>query len=199
MRVRRERDLVLLHHHPLEQAPGRELLPANPHVVLPDEALAAGPPHGDPVRPRRRDEASDPAVARALAFVAYDDAAAQIRDVDGVGDVVVAGDVVLVLGRADLRLLGADAASRELADVKQVRDQLLLQPAVHAVRRGAVPRVERPRSRDRAQERRRRQHQDPDLYRRDRQVPLPCDAPPEAAANAVLAGFLGVIVRLVRC
>ena len=138
VRVRWEGDLVLLHHHPvineqppnrqqvyqpttsnftdgasfvhtpLEQAPRRELLPANPHVVLPDEALAAGPPHGHPVAPRRRDEAGNPAVARALALVAYEDAAAQIRDVDGVRDVVVAGHVVLVLGRAYLHLLGVD-------------------------------------------------------------------------------------------
>jgi len=191
-------------HTPLEQAPGRELLPANPHVVLPDEALAAGPSHGNPVAPWWRDEASDPAVARALAVVAYEDAGAQIRDVDGVRDVVVAGHVVLVLGRAHLRLLGADAAARELADVEQVRDQLLLQPAVPAVRggggcarRGAAPRVERPRPRDRAHERRRGQQQDPDLHRRGREVPLP-RAAPAAAANAVLAGLLGVVVRLVR-
>ena len=39
---------------------------------------------------------------------------------DGVRDVVVAGHVVLVLGRAYLRLLGTDAAAHELADVEQV-------------------------------------------------------------------------------
>ena len=39
---------------------------------------------------------------------------------NGVCDVVVAGHVVPVLGRAYLRLLGADAAARELADVEQV-------------------------------------------------------------------------------
>ena len=39
---------------------------------------------------------------------------------DGVRDVVVAGHVVLVLGRAYLRLLGTDAAARKLADVEQV-------------------------------------------------------------------------------
>jgi hypothetical protein len=39
---------------------------------------------------------------------------------DGVCDIVVAGYIVLVLGRAYLRLLGADAATRELADVEQV-------------------------------------------------------------------------------
>ena len=39
---------------------------------------------------------------------------------DGIRDVVVAGHVVLVLGRAYLRLLGADAATHELADVEQV-------------------------------------------------------------------------------
>ena len=39
---------------------------------------------------------------------------------DDVRDIVVAGHVVLVLGRAYLRLLGADAAARELADVEQV-------------------------------------------------------------------------------
>jgi hypothetical protein len=194
-------------HTPLEQAPRRELLPANPHVVLPDEALAAGPPHGDPVAPRRRDEAGDPAVARALALVAYDDAASQIRDVDGVRDVVVAGHVVLVLGRAHLGLLGADAAARELANVEQVGDQLLLQPAVPPVRGGrgrarrrAAPRVERPRPQDGPHERRRRQDQDPDPHRGGREVALPRAAPPEGAANAVLAGLLGVVVRpLLRC
>ena len=39
---------------------------------------------------------------------------------DGVRDVGVAGHIVLVLGRAYLRLLGADATARELADVEQV-------------------------------------------------------------------------------
>ena len=37
---------------------------------------------------------------------------------DGVRDVVVAEHVVLVLGRAYLRLLGVDAAAHELADVE---------------------------------------------------------------------------------
>ena len=37
---------------------------------------------------------------------------------DGVCDVVVVGHVVLVLRRAYLHLLGADAAARELADVE---------------------------------------------------------------------------------
>ena len=39
---------------------------------------------------------------------------------DDIRDVVVAGHVVLVLGRAYLRLLGADATARELTDVEQV-------------------------------------------------------------------------------
>ena len=39
---------------------------------------------------------------------------------DDIRDIVVVGHVVLVLGRAYLRLLGADAAARELADVEQV-------------------------------------------------------------------------------
>ena len=39
---------------------------------------------------------------------------------DGVRDVGVAGHVVLVLGRAYLRLHGTDAAARELTDVEQV-------------------------------------------------------------------------------
>ena len=39
---------------------------------------------------------------------------------DGICDVVVAGHVVLVLGRAYLRLLGADAVARELIDVEQI-------------------------------------------------------------------------------
>ena len=39
---------------------------------------------------------------------------------DGVRDVVVAGHVVLILGRAYLCLLGADAAAHELTDVEQV-------------------------------------------------------------------------------
>ena len=39
---------------------------------------------------------------------------------DDVRDVVVAGHIVLVLGRAYLRFLGAATAARELADVEQV-------------------------------------------------------------------------------
>jgi hypothetical protein len=72
-------------------------LPADPHVVLPNEALAAEPSHGNPIAPRWRDEASDPAVARALAVVAYVNAGPQIRDVDGVHHVVVAGARELAL------------------------------------------------------------------------------------------------------
>jgi hypothetical protein len=75
-------------------------LPADPHVVLTNEALAAEPSHGNPIAPRWRDEASDPAVARALAVVAYVNAGPQIRDrrdVDGVHHVVVAGARELAL------------------------------------------------------------------------------------------------------
>ena len=39
---------------------------------------------------------------------------------DDVRDVVVAGHVVLVLWRAYLRLLGADAAAHKLVDVEQI-------------------------------------------------------------------------------
>lgn len=178
---------------------------ANPHVVLPDELLAAGPAHGGAVGPRRRDEARGPALPRALAVVAYDDAAAQIRHVDGVRAVVVAGHVVLVLGRAHLRLPRAEPAAGEHADVEQVGDQLLLQPPVAAVRRGRghrrggpAPGVERPGPHHRPHERGRREHEDPDPHRRRGEVPLP---PPRGGgartANAVLAGLLGVVAVLV--